>query len=94
MALFDWNSDGKKDWQDNFIEYHACRTSMEYHKNNPSSSNGCEGCISTVLAIIVFVIFFGFIGMLMESCDAKCIKSGCDNEQRDGSSYCWLHSGF
>ena len=21
MALHDWNHDGKKDWQDNFIEY-------------------------------------------------------------------------
>ena len=49
MALHDWNHDGKKDWQDNFIEYQIYKDATG-QKNNSSytSSNG----ISTFGAIL------------------------------------------
>lgn len=58
MAFYDWNRDGKKDWQDNYIEYQIYKNSTE-QKNNSSytSSNG----ISTFGAILSMVggLFLG-----------------------------------
>lgn len=54
MAIYDWNHDGKKDWQDNFIEYQIYKNATgEKDKSSysPSSSNG----MSTLGAIISVV---------------------------------------
>lgn len=52
MAFYDWNHDGKKDWQDNYIEYQIYKNSTG-QKNNYSytPSNG----ISTFGAILSVV---------------------------------------
>ena len=45
-------------------------------------------------------IFFVIIGVLLvigsidEASEPKCIKSGCDNKQASGSSYCYLHKPY
>lgn len=44
-----------------------------------------------IVAIIVFISVLGLIGMALEGSKPKCIKSGCDNEQASGSSYCYIH---
>ena len=58
MALRDWNHDGKKDWQDNFIEYQIYKDATG-QKNNSSYTprNG----ISTFGAILSTVggLFLG-----------------------------------
>lgn len=58
MALHDWNHDGKKDWQDNFIEYQIYKDATGQKKNSSyTSSNG----ISTFGAILSTVggLFLG-----------------------------------
>ena len=32
-----------------------------------------------------------FIGWMIDLGTPKCIKSGCDNDAREGSNYCYLH---
>lgn len=39
--------------------------------------------------MIIGVLFV--IGSIGEASEPKCIKSGCDNKQASGSSYCYLH---
>lgn len=55
-------------------------------KNNSSGTG--------IVAVIVFIVVLGFIGMAMEESESKCFKSGCDNEQASGSSYCYLHQPY
>lgn len=45
-------------------------------------------------AFIVFVGLLGLIGMAIEGSKPTCIKSGCENEQASGSSYCYLHKPY
>ena len=57
MAIFDWNNDGKKDVQDDFIEYSIYKQSTENNsKNNYKSSGGMSnfgaGC-ATVISIFI-----------------------------------------
>lgn len=44
-----------------------------------------------VIAFLVVIGIFVFIGMIGEASEPKCIKSGCDNKQASGSSYCHRH---
>ena len=44
-----------------------------------------------IVAVVVLIAALGFIGMALEESEPKCIKSGCDNEQASGSSYCYIH---
>ncbi|MBQ7955517.1 MAG: hypothetical protein IJ282_07170 [Lachnospiraceae bacterium] len=58
MALYDWNHDGKKDWQDTYIEYQIYKNSTGQRNNSSyTSSNG----ISTFGAILSTVggLFLG-----------------------------------
>ena len=50
-------------------------------------SNG----MSTGMAILCTLGILLFIGWLIDLGTPKCIKSGCDNDAKDGSSYCYLH---
>ena len=54
MAFFDWNHNGKKDWQDDYIEYNIYKectkdddnnnySSSNYSNNNYSNNSGCGG---------------------------------------------------
>lgn len=57
MAFFDWNKDGKKDVQDDFIEYNIYKQSTQNNNNNNYRSNGGmsnfgAGC-ATVASIFI-----------------------------------------
>ncbi|MGN0401504.1 MAG: hypothetical protein ACI4HQ_04485 [Acetatifactor sp.] len=68
MALHDWNHNGKKDWQDNYIEYQIYKD-VTGQKNNSSyiPSNG----ISTFGAILSTVggLFLGALIVALFSGD-------------------------
>ena len=51
------------------------------------NSNG----MSTGMAIMCTLGILLFIGWMIDLGTPKCIKSGCDNDAKDGSSYCYLH---
>lgn len=57
MAFYDWNKDGKKDVQDDFIEYNIYKQSTQNNNNNNYRSNGGmsnfgAGC-ATVASIFI-----------------------------------------
>lgn len=57
MAFFDWNKDGKKDVQDDFIEYNIYKQSTQNNSNNNYNSGGGmsnfgAGC-ATVASIFI-----------------------------------------
>lgn len=67
MALHDWNHNGKKDWQDNFIDYQIYKDAAG-QKNNSSyiPSNGIStfgAVLSTVgglfLGVLIAALFAG-----------------------------------
>ena len=74
MALFDWNRDGKKDWQDDYIEYQVYKDMTDQNKQSeqqsPSGSGGGSGggmssfgaLVSTVGGLLLFVIMFILFG--------------------------------
>lgn len=45
-----------------------------------------------VFLVIVGVLFI--IGSIGEASEPKCVKTGCDNKQASGSSYCYLHKPY
>ena len=45
-----------------------------------------------IFLVIIGVLFV--IGSIGEASEPKCIKSGCDNKQASGSSYCYLHTPY
>ena len=51
------------------------------------NSNG----MSTGMALLCTLGILLFIGWMIELGTPKCIKSGCDNDAKEGSSYCYLH---
>ena len=48
--------------------------------------------MSTGMAILCTLGILLFIGWMIDLGTPKCIKSGCDNDAKEGSSYCYLHS--
>ena len=60
MAFFDWNNDGKKDWQDDYIEYNIYKECTKddninnNSSNNYSNNSGCGvwGWISIILIVL------------------------------------------
>ena len=51
------------------------------------NSNG----MSTGKALLCTLGILLFIGWMIDLGTPKCIKSGCDNDAKEGSSYCYLH---
>ena len=47
MAFFDWNHDGKKDVQDDFIEYNIYKESTGHSENN--GAGDASGCLTFIL---------------------------------------------
>lgn len=47
--------------------------------------------MSTGMALFCTLGIILFIGWMIELGTPKCIKSGCDNDAGEGSSYCYLH---
>ena len=89
MAFYDWNNDGKKDMQDDFIEYNIYKNSIG--KSNNTTGNHSSGGMSTLGVIICTIGILLFIGWIIGLTEPKCAHFGCDNSPADGSSYCWLH---
>ncbi len=61
MAFNDWNHDGKKDWQDNFIEYQIYKDVTGDKDEKPQftsnrSNNGAMSTFGAVLATIATII--------------------------------------
>lgn len=52
-------------------------------KNNSFGEN--------VMALLIVIGIFVVIGALIPEDKPKCIKSGCNNNQASGSSYCYTH---
>lgn len=51
------------------------------------NSNG----VSTGMAILCTLGILLFIGWMIDLGTPKCIKSGCNNDVREGGDYCFLH---
>ena len=51
------------------------------------NSNG----VSTGMAILCTLGILLFIGWMIDLGTPKCIKSGCNNDVREGGGYCFLH---
>ena len=51
------------------------------------NSNGMRKGM-TILCTLGILLF---IGWMIDLCTPKCTKSGCDNDAKRGSSYCYLH---
>ena len=45
-------------------------------------------------AFFVIVDALLVIGLIGEASEPRCIKTGCDNKQTRGSSYCYLHEPY
>ena len=45
-------------------------------------------------AFFVIVGALLVIGLIGEASEPRCIKTGCDNKQTRGSSYCYLHEPY
>ena len=47
--------------------------------------------------LVAFFVIVGallVIGLIGEASEPRCIKTGCDNKQTRGSSYCYLHEPY
>lgn len=60
------------------------------YEGNPTNSGVSSG--TDLLAKILLVIgIILIIGIVSDALTPKCTASGCDNDRREGSSYCYLH---
>ncbi len=50
------------------------------------------GQVLAIFFVIIGVLYV--IGSIGEASEPKCIKSGCDNKQASGSSYCYMHKPY
>lgn len=67
MAFYDWNKDGKKDVQDDFIEYNIYKQSTQNNNNNNYRSGGgisnFGAGVATVIDILVSAGIAGAMGL-------------------------------
>lgn len=49
---------------------------------------------STVVAVLLLAGVLYMIGSVGKASEPECIKSGCENKQASGSSYCYLHKPY
>lgn len=59
----------------------------EGNSTNSGVSNGTDFLAKILLVIGILLI----IAIMFDAFTPKCIASGCDNDRREGSSYCYLH---
>ena len=53
--------------------------------------NNKSNTVGTGTAIILTVLILIFIGWIISLFEPKCAMSGCKNEAKEGSKYCYLH---
>ena len=58
-------------------------------RNDFMSNN--SNTVGTGTAIILTVLILIFIGWIISLFEPKCAMSGCKNEAKEGSNYCYLH---
>lgn len=60
------------------------------YEGNPTNSGVSNGTdlLARVLLVIGIILV---IAIISDALTPKCIASGCDNDRREGSSYCYLH---
>ncbi len=69
MALYDWNHDGKKDWQDNIIEYQIYKESTGQEGEpsyTPRKGNGMStfgAVISVVAGLFLQAVLYTMLGI-------------------------------
>ena len=87
MAFYDWNHNGKKDIQDDYLEYNIYKKSTE-NKTNNSSSNS-SGCLTLILIGLAIC----FIISMFSQCSkpSVCAVPGCTSECTIDSKYCLEH---
>ena len=54
MALYDWNHNGKDDWQDNYIEYQIYKSSTE--QSGYTSSRGGMSTFGAILSVVAGLV--------------------------------------
>lgn len=54
MAMYDWNHNGKNDWQDNYLEYQIYKD-VTGQKDEPSYTSGKGNGMSTFGAIVSII---------------------------------------
>lgn len=64
MALYDWNGNGKKDMQDNYIEYNLNKNSIGESGN--TSGNHSFGRMKIFFAIICMIEILFFLGWITD----------------------------
>ena len=79
--------------QDDYLEYMIYKDCINDNNSNTnhSSYNSGSSFGINVFVVIAVIVIFAFIGNAMEESTPKCIKPGCNNEQTQNSSYCYLH---
>lgn len=60
------------------------------YKDNPNNS-GVSNTTTALAKILLIIGLILLLGILVDCFTPKCIHSGCDNDRREGSSYCYLH---
>lgn len=63
MAFYDWNKDGKKDVQNDFIEYNIYKQSTENNSNNNYGSSGMSNFGAGCATVISIFIAAGILGI-------------------------------
>lgn len=60
------------------------------YEGNPTNSGVSKGTdfLAKVLLVIGLLLI---VGIISNAVTPKCIESGCDNDRKEGSSYCYLH---
>lgn len=64
MAFYDWNHNGKKDIQDDYIEYNIYKESTKNNEHYNYSDNNNSGCSFWAWFMIIM-----FILGIISSCD-------------------------
>lgn len=62
MAFYDWNRNGKKDLQDDYIEYNIYKQCMENDNDNRGGCSNNSGC-AFVLCMIIVVVVLAVLGV-------------------------------
>ena len=49
---------------------------------------------SGIFAVFMMLVFFVIAALIMDASTPKCIHPGCESDQAEGSSYCYLHKRY
>ena len=96
MAFYDWNHNGKKDIQDDYLEYNIYKKSTENNQNNsynsyPKKSSNTWGTVGAAAFVIAFLYLFAWFGNTFGG-NNKCMEIGCLEKRKSRDTlYCSEH---